>query len=281
MFPMASPLFFIDKKDGSLCPCQDYRYLNKGTVKNIYPLPLVQTLIDKLHKSTISTKLDLRSGYNNVRIKDGNQWKAAFKCEWGLFEPTVMFFGLCNSPATFQAFMDDIFNNMLDEGWLVIYMDNILIFFKDTTTHRESTRWVLQCLQENNLYLKTEKCAFEVTETEYLELIIHPDVVTMDPAKLKTILNWSASTSVKGVRSFLGFSNFYQWFISYYSDTAWSLHDLTKKDTPWHWEHSEQNAFNTLKKQFTKVPVLLMSDKAKAFTVESDALKFATGAVLW
>ena len=206
---MASPLFFVDKKDGSLRPCQDYRYLNEGTVKNVYPLPLVQTLIDKLHGSTVFTKLDLRSGYNNVRIKDGDQWKAAFKCERGLFEPTVMFFGLCNSPATFQAFMDDIFSDMLDEGWLVIYMDDILIFSKDAATHRERMRRVLQRLQENDLYLKPEKCAFEVIETEYLGLIIRSDVVAMDPAKLKTILNWSAPTSIKGIRSFLGFGNFY------------------------------------------------------------------------
>ena len=114
---------------------------------------------------------------------------AAFKCERGLFEPTVMFFGFCNSPATFQAFMDDIFSDMLDEGWLVIYMHNILIFSKDAATHREHMKRVLQHLQENDLYLKLEKCVFEVMETEYLGPIICPDVVTMDPAKLKTILD--------------------------------------------------------------------------------------------
>ena len=120
-----------------------------------------------------------------------------------------MFFGLCNSPATFQAFMDDSFSDMLDEGWLVIYMDNILIFSKYAATHREHTRRVLQRLQENDLYLKPEKCAFKVTEIEYLGLIIHPDVVAVDPAKLKTILDWPAPTSVKGVRSHLDFGNFY------------------------------------------------------------------------
>ena len=170
---------------------------------------MVQTLINKLHRSTIFTKLDLRSGYNNVHIKDGDQWKAAFKCELGLFEPTVMFFSLCNSPAIFQAFMDEIFSNMLDEEWLVIYMDDILIFSKDAATHRECTRRVLQCLQENDLYLKPGKCIFEVTETEYLGLIRCPDIVAMDPTKLKTILDWLAPTSVKGVRSFLSFGNFY------------------------------------------------------------------------
>ena len=117
-------------------------------------------------------------------------------------------------------------------------------------------------------------------ETEYLGLIIRPDVIAMDPAKLKTILDWPAPTTVKGVRSFLGFGNFYRRFISHYSDLARPLHDLTKKDTPWRWEYTEQNAFDALKKRFTEAPVLLMPDKAKAFMVESDASKFATGAVL-
>lgn len=114
--PMASPFFFVSMKDGSLRPCQDYRYLNEETVKNAYPLPLIGELIDKLKGATIFSKFDLRSGYNNVRIKDGDQWKAAFKCARGLFEPTVMFFGLCNSPATFQNMMNELFADMIDEG---------------------------------------------------------------------------------------------------------------------------------------------------------------------
>ena len=106
-------------------------------IKNSYPIPLVQNLMDKLKGATVFSKLDLRSGYNNVRMKDGDQWKAVFKCERGLFEPTVMFFGLCNSPATFQALMDDLFSDMIEEGWLVIYMDDMLLFSKDRKTHKE------------------------------------------------------------------------------------------------------------------------------------------------
>ena len=135
--PMASPFFFTGKKDGSLRPCQDYRYLNEGTIKNSYPIPLVQNLMNKLKGATVFSKLDLRSGYNNVRMKDGDQWKAAFECERGLFEPTVMFFRLCNSPATFQALMDDLFSDTIEEGWLVIYMDDMLLFSKDRKTHKE------------------------------------------------------------------------------------------------------------------------------------------------
>lgn len=140
---MASPFFFVGKKDGSLRPCQDYRYLNEGTVKNAYPLPLIAELVDQLQGSQIFTKLDLRSGYNNVRIKDGDQWKAAFKTNRRLFEPTVMFFGLCNSPATFQAMMNNLFRDMLIEGWITIYMDDMLIHSTNLEEHQQRTKRVL------------------------------------------------------------------------------------------------------------------------------------------
>ncbi|ESK84288.1 reverse transcriptase-rnase h-integrase [Moniliophthora roreri MCA 2997] len=137
---MASLFFFVAKKEkGALRPTQDYRELNKGTIKNAYPLPLVSELLDKLKGAKVFTKLDLRNGYNNVQIKDGDQWKAAFKTNRGLFKPTVMFFGLSNSPATFQAFMNDILSNFIDEGWCVVYMDDILLFSKDQGEHQERT----------------------------------------------------------------------------------------------------------------------------------------------
>jgi len=127
--PMASPFFFVSKKDSKkLRPCQDYRQLNEGTIKNVYPLPRVDEPLDKLKEAKYFTKLDLRWGYNNVRIKEGNEWKAAFKMNKGLFEPLVMFFGLCNSPATFQNMMNDIFIMETNEGWILIYIDDILIF---------------------------------------------------------------------------------------------------------------------------------------------------------
>uniref|UniRef100_A0A0W0F7V0 Reverse transcriptase domain-containing protein n=1 Tax=Moniliophthora roreri TaxID=221103 RepID=A0A0W0F7V0_MONRR len=130
--PMASPFFFVSKKKaGALRPCQDYRDLNNRTIKNQYPLPLITDLIDKLMTACVFTKLDLRNEYNNIQIKDGDQWKAAFKTPRGLFEPTVMFFGLTNSPATFQAFMNDILKDFINKGWCVVYMDDILIFSDD------------------------------------------------------------------------------------------------------------------------------------------------------
>ena len=150
--PMALPFFFVSKKDSdTLWPCQDYQYLNNRTVKNTYPLPLVGDLLNKLKGACWFTKMDIWWGYNNVRIKEGDQWKAAFKTNKGLFKPMVMFFGLCNSPATFQAMMNETFWDMLDKGWIVIYMDDILIFSKNEEEHRKRTLHVLQRLKENNL----------------------------------------------------------------------------------------------------------------------------------
>ena len=143
--PQASPLFFIPKKDGSLHPCQDYQYLNSHTIWNAYPLPLIPELIDDMKDTTLFTKFNIRWGYNNIRIRKEDQWKAAFITPLGLFEPTVMFFGFCNAPSTFQAFMNHIFANMIAEKWLKIYMDDIGIHTKDDLTlHHEQTRCVLQ-----------------------------------------------------------------------------------------------------------------------------------------
>ncbi len=141
---MTSPFFFVGKKDGKLQLCQDYCYLNEGTIKNMYPLPLISELLDKLKEAKYFTKMDLQWKYNNVRIKDGDQWKGAFKTNHGLFEPMVMFFGMCNSPSTFQNMMNDIFKDMINEGWVVIYMDDILIFSDNLEEHRRQTQQILQ-----------------------------------------------------------------------------------------------------------------------------------------
>ncbi|GBE89916.1 Transposon Tf2-6 polyprotein [Sparassis crispa] len=281
--PMASPFFFVGKKDGALRPCQDYRYLNEGTVKNAYPLPLISDLMDQFKGASIFTKMDLRSGYNNVRIKDGDQWKGAFKTNRGLFEPMVMFFGLCNSPATFQMMMNALFKDMIDEGWIVIYMDDILIFSNDLEEHHVRTRRVLQRLKDNDLFLKPEKCFFDVKEVEFLGMIIRENYIGMDPIKLKGIAEWPEPSTVKGVRSFLGFGNFYRKFIANFSDIAKPLTNLTRTaagSPPFEWTTECQTAFDTLKQRFSTAPVLLLPDKVKPFIVESDASKFATGAVL-
>ena len=157
--PMASSFFFVAKKDtDALRPCQDYHYLNEGTIKNAYPLPLVGELLIKLQGANWFTKLNIRWDYHNVWIKEGDEWKATFKTNHRLFEPIVMFFGLCNSPATFQAMMNSIFKDYIDQEWIVIYMDDMLIFSKDLTTHKKWTAFILERLEQYDLYLKAEKC---------------------------------------------------------------------------------------------------------------------------
>jgi hypothetical protein len=141
---MASPFFFVGKKDGKLRPCQDYRYLNSRTIKHAYLLPLISKIVDQVKGWTHFTKLDLRSRYNNICIKDGNQWKAAFKMKRGLFEPTIIFFGLCNSLATFQSMMNDIFHDYIDEGWLHIYIDDLLLCRRFTKDMQQNTLKVVQ-----------------------------------------------------------------------------------------------------------------------------------------
>ncbi|ESK87696.1 reverse transcriptase-rnase h-integrase [Moniliophthora roreri MCA 2997] len=279
--PIASPFFFVAKKEkGALRLTQDYRELNKGTVKNAYPLPLISELLDKLKGATLFTKLDLRNGYNNVRIKDGDQWKAAFKTNRGLFEPTVMFFGLSNSPATFQAFMNNILSDFIDKGWCVVYMDDILLFSKDQAEHRERTERLMRWLKKHDLFLKPEKCEFDVAEVIFLGMVIRPSYIAMDPVKLAGIAKWEPPQTVRGVRAFLGFRNFYRKFIGKYMQLTRPLNDLLQKNRKFDWTRECQIAFDLLKAKFLSKPILIMPDIDKPFIIEADASKWATGVVL-
>ena len=171
---MASPVFFVKKKDGKLQFVQDHRKLNAMTVKNTYPLPLVPDIINWISdsKARYFTKLDVHWGYNNVQIKEGDEWKATFRTNQGLFEPLVMFFSLTNSPATFQTMMNDIFKDLIDEGYVAVYIDDILVYTHTIEHHREVVTRVLDVLRKYWLYLKVEKCTFECTMVEYLGLVL-------------------------------------------------------------------------------------------------------------
>jgi hypothetical protein len=278
--PMASPFFFVKKKDGKLRPCQDYRYLNDWTIKNGYPLPRISEILDRIKNAKYFTKFDVRWGYNNVQIRKEDQWKAAFKTNRGLFEPTVMFFGMCNSPATFQAMMDSIFSDMVERNEVLVYMDDILIFAKTQEELDRLTREVLKRLRDNDLFLKPKKCEFNKTEMEYLGLIVEEGRLRMDPTKLSGISDWPTPKTVKDVRSFLGFGNFYRKFIRGFADLARPLNELLKKNIKFEWTDEHQTTFDTLKKRFTEEPVLMMPDHSKPFQIECDASKYATGAVL-
>src|SRR5882762_5449147 len=252
---MASPFFFVKKKDGKLRPTQDYRKVNNTTIKNRYPLPLISELVDKLKGSKIFTKLDVRWGYNNVRMKEGDEWKAAFRTNRGLYEPTVMFFRLTNSPATFQAMMDHIFRDLIAEGHVSVYIDDIVIHTKTVEEHRIITKKVLNLLRENKLYVKPKKCEIERKEIKYLGLIVSEGQIHMDPVKTKAIAEWLKPMKLKELQQFLGFCNFYWRFIKGYSGVAKPLTYLTGK-VPWSWDAPQHHAFEELKACVASEPVL-------------------------
>ncbi len=279
--PYVSPFFFIKKKDGKLRPVQDYRKLNSLTVKNQYPLPLIPELIDRLRDATLFTKLDIRWGYNNIRIKEGDQEKGAFKTNLGLYEPCVMFFGLTNSPSTFQTMMDTIFRDITATGEVVIYMDDILIATPHNIPHhRRLVHQVLDKLEEHDLFLKPEKCTFEVPEIEYLGLVIGGGKVRMDHVKVQGVDGWKRPTNLKELRGWMGFINFYRRFIKGFSKIARVLNELTKKEIPWEWTNEREEAFQKLKGLICAEPVLLMPKLEQPFELEVDASNYAIGATL-
>jgi len=182
--PIAALMFFIKKKDGSLQLVQDYHALNVMTVKNRYPLPLISELISQLHGAKYFTKLDIWWGFNNVYIKLGDEWKVAFRTNHSLFEPLMMFFGMTNSPATFQTMMNDIFRTLIAKGIIVVYLDDILIFTRTEEEYKRAIQRVLEVLAEHKLFLCLEKCEFHQKEIKYLGLIISENKVAIDPVKV-------------------------------------------------------------------------------------------------
>jgi hypothetical protein len=191
-----------------------------------------------------------------------------------------MFFGLCNSPSTFQAFMNKIFEKEIAEGWMIIYMDDILIFSTKILIHQSCTKQAIEILLANHLFLRPAKCTLDVSEIEYLGMIICHGEIAMDPAKVKGILEWPQPKNLTEVRSFLGFCNFYQTFIAQYSTIAHPLIDLTKKDTPFSWTEAQSSAFKSLRSSFASSPVLKNPDPSRQFAIASDASLVATGAVM-
>ena len=250
--PIASSFFFLKKANGSQRPVQDYRGVNRWTVHNRYPLPLIPELIAEVQDTFIFTKFDVEGGFNKVRIKDGDQYKAAFKTKYSLYEPMVMYFGLCNSPATFQNMMNHIFRPLKDK-WakkgfkIIVYMDDILIATSTSLQdHRNTMHEVLDLLQEHNLFLKKKKCRWEVNSINYLGLILEKGVTHMDLTKVEGIKNWPRPVKVKDVCSFLGFCHFYRPFIPSFSKIAKPLNELMCKDVPFTWEDKHKDAFNAL-----------------------------------
>jgi len=250
------------------------------TVKNRYLLPLISELVSQLRGARYFTKLDVRWEFNNVCIKPGDEWKAAFRTNRSLFEPLVMFFGMTNSPATFQTMMNDIFRTLIAEEIVVVYLDDILIFTRTEEEHKRAVQRVLEVLAEHKLFLRPEKCEFHRKEIKYLGLVISENKVAMDPVKVARVRDWPTPENRTDVQAFIGFVNFYRRFIRDFSTIARPLFDLTHSDQAWNWDAKEQEVFEGLKIAVTTAPVLVLPQDSEPFRIKADSSDFASGAVL-
>jgi len=275
----AVPCFYIPKKDGSLRLVQDYKKLNQVTIKNKMPLPLIREVINKLKEAKYFNKLDLIWGYNNIWIKEGDKWKAAFLTNKGLFKPQVMYFGLCNSPGTFQRIMNSIFQELLHEGVLTNYMDNFVIPAKTMKELEERIIRFLKIAEKYNLCFKQSKCNFNIEEIPILGIVVGKGQVKMEQEKIKVVKEWKTPTRVKDIESFLGFANFYRQFIYNFSHTARPLNKL-KGMKEWKWEEEHQRTFEKLKEKITSQPVLSLLKREGKFKVETDTSGYAIRGVL-
>ncbi|EUC56544.1 Transposon Tf2-1 polyprotein, partial [Rhizoctonia solani AG-3 Rhs1AP] len=276
--PAGTPVMFVKKSDGSLRLCVDYWKLNDITIKNCYPLPRQEELVEKLQGAKIYTKLDLRWGYNNVRIREGDEWKTAFRTKYGHFEYLVMPFGLTNAPATFQHFMNDLFRDLIDVS-VIVYLDDILIYSKNKAEHKSHVREVLKRLRDANLYCKLSKCFFPVTTVGYLGLVISPQGISMETKKVEAIKNWPCPQTIKQIQSFIGFVNFYRRFAKDFSTLSRPLHDVVQSNK-FYWTEKEEAAFNGIKELMSTELVLAHPNPDKPYLIETDASGVAMGARL-
>ena len=279
--PAGAPILFVPKTHGrGLRLCVDYRGLNKVTILNKYPLPLMDELQDRVRGASIFTKIDLKSGYNLIRIRKGDEWKTAFRTRYGHYEYLVMPFGLANAPATFQNMMNDIFRDLLDQG-VIVYIDDILIYSDNAAEHDRLKREVLQRLQTHSLALAPDKCEWDKSKIEFLGYVISAKGLIMSTDKIDTIMEWGTPSSMRDVQSFLGFANFYRRFIQGFSKVCRPLTDsLRNADTKtWKWTDGCDKSFQELKRRFTSAPILRHFDPRLPTVLETDASDFAVGAV--
>ncbi|GJP69722.1 hypothetical protein CLOP_g722 [Closterium sp. NIES-67] len=277
--PYGAPVLFTPKPDGSLRMCIDYQALNKQTIKNKYPIPRIDDLLDQLRGATVFSKLDLRSGYWQIRKADNSIHKTAFRTRYGSYEYLVMPFGLTNAPATFQAEMNHILRPLLDEC-VVVYLDDILIYSRDMKQHVEHLRRVFEILRRERFYVKLSKREFALEKVQFLGHMVSAQGVHVDPKKIEAVRTWKTPKNVKELQQFLGFANYYNRFVPQYAKIAAPLTNLLKKNTPYKWEPKHQEAVEQLKQALTSAPVLILPDPERDYVIEADASDLAVGAVL-
>ena len=287
--PAGAPILFVPKKDGTLRLCVDYRGLNDITVKNRYPLPLISELLDRLNGARVFSKLDLKDAYYRIRLREGDEWKTAFRTKYGHFEFLVMPMGLTNSPATFQSYINRALRGYIDD-FCVVYLDDILIFSRTPEEHQRHLELVLERLRQAELYANVRKCSFFQDELEFLGFIVNKDGIQMDPSRVEAIKAWKDNPpqTYRDIQVFLGFCNFYRRFIFGFSRIARPLHDLMKGmkngrkpgQIGTDWQEPQEQAYHRLIDAFTTAPVLRHYDPSSSIRVETDASHYALAGIL-
>jgi hypothetical protein len=277
--PYGAPVLFVKKKDGSMRLCVDYRALNKITIKNSYPLPRIDEILDRLHGAKVFSQLDMRDAFHQIRVEPGHVPRTAFRTRYGLFEFTVMPFGLTSAPGTMQALLNKIFVDHQDE-FVVIYLDDILVFSKNEADHKRHLDIVAQLLRKHQLLLKLKKCNFFQTSVEFLGHTVSGKGVSADKTKVEAVKEWPRPSDVGQLRSFLGIASYYRRFVQGFAHTAAPLNELLKKDVTWQWQGEHERAYAGLKAALVTAPVLAVFDFTRDCVLSTDASAFAIGAVI-
>jgi hypothetical protein len=265
--PCAIPVILVPKKDGTWIMCVDCRAINNIIVQYCHPIPWLDDMLDELSGSIIFTKIDLRSGYHQIRMKTGDEWKTTFKTKFGLYEWLVMPFGLTNAPSTFMRLMNHVLRAFIGK-FVVVYFDDILIYSKSLDEHMIHVRLVLEELRKEKLFANLEKCSFCTDHVVFLGFVVSGKEVEVDETKVQAIKDWQTPVNVSQVRSFHGLAGFCRRFVRDFSTIAAPLNELTKKGVEFKWRQSQENAFQELKRRLTEAPLLVLTDFTKTFEVE-------------
>ncbi|GJS00610.1 putative reverse transcriptase domain-containing protein [Tanacetum coccineum] len=277
--PWGAPVLFVKKKDGSMRMCIDYRELNKLTIKNRYPLPRIDDLFDQLQGACCFSKIDLRSGYHQLRVREEDIPKTAFRTRYGHFEFTVMPFGMTNAPAIFMDLMNRVCKPYLDK-FVIVFIDDILIYSKSEEEHEVHLKTILDLLKTEMLYAKFSKCEFWLKEVQFLGHVVNRNGIHVDPSKVESVKNWKTPESPTEIRSFLGLAGYYRRFIENFSKIAKPLTLLTQKNKAYVWGDKQDEAFQFLKEKLCNAPVLALPNGPDDFVVYCDASKQGFGSVL-
>jgi hypothetical protein len=279
MSPCAVPVLLVPKKDGTWRMCVDCRAINNITVKYRHPIPRLDDMLDELHGSCIFTKIDLKSGYHQIRMKEGDEWKTAFKTKYGLYEWLVMPFGLTNAPSTFMRLMNHALRAFLGR-FVVVNFDDILVYSKSLDEHIDRLHCVLTVLRKEKLYANLKKCSFCLDKVVFLGFVVGAKGITVDEEKVKAIKEWPTPKSITEVRSFHGLASFYRRFVKDFSTLAAPLTEIVKKSVGFKWGSEQDRAFIEIKERLCGAPLLALPDFSKTFEIECDASGIGIGAVL-